>query len=193
MSRELPNRAPPMGRRLWIAAVLAPALAVLPGDASSQTADPAETLGGTWRLAGSRAEAEATVDAAVDRAVDAMSYFVRAIARPRLREGTSIDDRIELLFEPEGRLRVRFSGRDGRSEYVTTLGRTESRVRADGSRIRVTQRLHEDGSLEQVFQTDGGTRWYVYRPTSSGALTLDVTTDSDRMPEAMRFRLSYRR
>ena len=177
--------------RLGMAALVA--LAVLPGDASAQATSPADALGGSWHLAGSRADAEAARDAAVERAVNAMSYFVRAIARPRLRDGTSIDDGIELTFEADDRLRVRFSGRDGRSEYVTTLGRTESRARADGSTIRVTQRLHEDGSLEQVFQTDGGTRWYVYHPRPDGTLQVEITTDSDRMPEAMRFTLTYRR
>jgi hypothetical protein len=175
-------------------AVILVVLAAWPSSARLQEADPMaehrERLAGTWRLAVSTERARQTVNRAVDRAVDAMAFFVRPIARDRLRDGTPLIRVIELRFHDDGRATVEFDGR----AYTTHIGRTEVRRRAsDGERLRVTQRWRPNGQLEQVFQSDGGTRWYVYQSTGPDRMRLESTTDSDRMPQAMRFALDYRR
>ncbi|MGE0790491.1 MAG: hypothetical protein AB7S26_32740 [Sandaracinaceae bacterium] len=155
---------------------------------SRAQSDASATFTGTWRLGTSMTEAEREVDQAVDRAVSAMQFFERPIARDRLRSGTTVNRTIVLAFHGE-RATVRFATGDS---YTTQLGHTERRVE-DGEAMRVTQRVRSDGSLEQVFQTDSGTRWYVYRPQDDGTLRVEVITNSDRMPQAMRFTLPYRR
>ena len=145
---------------------------------------------GSWRLAGSATQARRTIERAVDRAVDAMPFFARPIARPRLLEGTPVVRRIELRFGEDDRLAVSFDGR----RYETPIGQTRIRRRAsDGERMRVTQRVRPSGQLEQVFQTDSGTRWWVYTATGEDELRLESTTDSDRMPQPLHFTLDYRR
>jgi hypothetical protein len=147
-------------------------------------ADPAR-FDGTWVLDHSPAEANRILDRGVERAVSAMNYFVRGIARSRLRDGTHLNRRIALAFEGGERITVRF---DDRSSYTTRLGRTERR-----EEMRVTQRFRPNGALEQVFETDEGTRWYVYTPLPDGRLRVESTTHGPRMPQPMYFVLEYRR
>ena len=168
--------------------------AAWPATARPQAGDDLETararFEGTWQLVGGSSRAQQVVNRAVDQAVDAMPFFYRGIARDRLRDGTPVVRRIELTFGDAGALAVSFDGR----RYETPIGQTRTRTRAsDGERMRVTQRLRPDGQLEQVFQTDTGTRWYVYRATGPDALRVESTTNSDRMPQPLHFALDYHR
>ncbi|MEC7523115.1 MAG: hypothetical protein VYE22_24770 [Myxococcota bacterium] len=163
-------------------------VALLAAPAVAQT-DGRAQVEGTWVLAQPADQAERVVDRAASRAADAMSFFVRAIARSRLREGTTVNRRIVLSFDGD-QVTVRFS--DG-SAFTTPLGQTVRRRDPEGEMMNVTARFRDDGALEHVFQTDGGTRWYVFHPEGDGRLRVEVVTDSPRMPEAMRFTLSYRR
>jgi hypothetical protein len=145
---------------------------------------------GAWRLEGTERAARQTIDRAIERAIRPMNFFIRPIARARLREGTFLNHRIELRFIGEDRLSVHFDDRDA---HTTPIGRTLMRQRADGERMRVTQRFRPGGQLEQVFQTDSGTRWYVYRPLDDDRMRIETTTHGPRMPEPMLFALEYRR
>lgn len=183
-----------MSRRALLPFAALLAVAAWPSSAALQDADEVaafrERFEGTWRLTVSQQRAQQTVNQAVDRAVDAMPFFFRPVARDRLREGTPVVRRIELDFRDDGRLSVSFDGR----RYTTRIGRTERARRArDGEPMRVTQRLRDSGQLEQVFQTDSGTRWYVYTATGDDRMRVESTTNSDRMPQPLRFRLDYRR
>jgi hypothetical protein len=154
---------------------------VLPATAQAPSPAPFD---GVWRLDHPNDEGRRIVDRAIDRAVEPMNYFVRAIAADRLREGTHINRRITLRAADD-RLTVQFDDRDA---YTTRIGRT---TRQQG--MRVTQRLRPNGQLEQVFETDEGTRWYVYTPLADGRMRVETTTGSPRMPEPMVFSLVYRR
>jgi len=180
-------------RRLLVVAALSLGLAAaFPRSAEVQSADFAaaeERFEGTWRLAVSPERGQQTIDAAVERAVNAMPFLFRSVARPRLRDGTPLVRRIELDFD-DGAVAVSLDGR----RYRTPLGETRRVTRAsDGARLRLTQRIQSGGQLEQVFQGDSGTRWFVYERVGEDRLRLTSTTDSDRMPEAMRYSLTYRR
>lgn len=156
---------------------------------ASEAPSGRERLEGEWVLALPRAEARRVVDRAVDDAADAFNFFIRGIARSRLRDGTPIHERVQVSFD-EDQVTVRF----GRGEaYTTKLGRTEVEQTPDGTRVRVTQRLRPTGQLEQVFATPQGTRRYLYTPLQSGRLRVTTTTDSPQMPEPMFFMLDYRR
>jgi hypothetical protein len=120
-----------------------------------------------------------------------MNFFVRGVARPMLRDNTPVNRSIVLHFRDGERIRVRFP--DTGWETTTRVGRTERAQTQDGDPMRVTQRLHDDGSLEQVFQADQGTRWNVYRVDSEGRMTVQSTVQGDMMPQPMRFSLRYRR
>ena len=82
---------------------------------------------------------------------------------------------------------------DARDTYTTGLGETARYRTAGGDPMRVTQRLRDSGVLEQVFQTEQGTRWYVWQPLGPDRVRVDATTQGDMMPEPMRYSLEYTR
>lgn len=162
-----------------------------PRDSSSRFGEFRRRFGGTWFLATSAESAQEIVDRAIERAVNAMNMILRPLARPMLRDNTPLNRRIVLDFQDSERLRVRFP--DTGWETTTRVGRTEPAQTHEGDSMRVTQRLHEDGSLEQVFQADRGTRWNVYRTEAEGRMTVESIVQGDMMPRPMRFTLRYRR
>lgn len=159
-------------------------------DPASELEDRRAGFEGRWRLTQSQDQAQRVVDRAVDRAVAPMSFFIRGIARDRLREGTPIHREITIELRDADRISVRF---DDDESYTTRAGRTEIRTSPEGQRLRVRQRFRPSGQLEQVFETDEGARVYVYTPTGHGRLHLETTTESPRMPEPMYFELDYAR
>ncbi len=168
-----------------------------PGAARLQEAEPGDELSeargrfdGAWRMVQSAREGQRLIDRAIDQAISPMNYFIRPLARSRLREGTHLNRRIELRFDEGNRLTVRFEDRDS---YTTRIGRTERRRNESGEAMRVTQRIRPSGQLEQVFETDSGTRWYVYTPSAEGRMRIETTTNGPRMPRPMHFALDYRR
>ena len=167
------------------------ALALFPSEARPQDDFDAygERFAGTWQLAIPVERAERIRDRAAERAANAMNIFIRSIASSRLREGSHVNRRIRLTFREGRRIQVRFD----ESHYESEVGDTVRVRRNDGTPMRLTQRFRDGNKLEQVFQTDGGTRWFVYEATGEGTMRLVSTTNSDRMPQPMNFGLEYRR
>jgi len=148
-----------------------------------------ERFDGVWRLAVPAATARRTVHGAVDRAVDAMNYFLRAVARPMVRENTPVNEEIELRFRDGNNLYARF---DQRANYTSPLNGTRRVNTPDGDPMRVTQRFRGN-DLEQVFQAENGTRWNVFTILPDGRMRMSATTSAEMMPEPLRFSLTYRR
>jgi hypothetical protein len=170
------------------------ALAPSPASTQGETPDPQferfrERFHGTWRLEGTVERARTTVDAAIEQTVNAMNFFVRPIARTQLRDNTPLNRRIDIFFRDGQRINVRF---DERYSYTSRIGRTTRVTTPEGDEMRVTQRFRDDGTLEQVFETDQGTRWNVYTITDDG-MTCGATTQGMMMPQPLYFSLSYRR
>lgn len=190
-----------MKHRLLVpaAALVLAAAAFWPSSAVMQDApsDPRfeqfrERFHGTWHRAVPEARARRIVDSAIERTVNAMNFFVRGIARDQLRENTPLNARIDLLFGNDGTITVVFDNDRGR-RYRSRPGRTVRVRTPSGDEMRVTQRLHADGRLEQVFETGQGTRWNVYRATGEGRIEVDATTQGMMMPQPMLFTFEYTR
>lgn len=182
-------------RLCLVLAALALSAVWLPAEAQTTPTDTYETFrerfNGTWRLSTPLTRGRQIIDRAVEQTVGAMNFFTRPIARPMLRDATPLNRAIHLRFVGGNRLSVQF---DDQETYVTQVGRTSSRYRtSDGDPMRVTQRFRDNGQLEQVFQADDGTRWYVWTVQSDGTARLDSTTNGEMMPQPMHYRLEYRR
>lgn len=160
-----------------------------PAEATSPFEAHRERLEGVWELATPGPQARRVVDRSIERTVEAMNFFVRGVARGQLRDNTPINRRITLRFQEGERVSVRFS--ETGMQVSSRIGRTR-RAQHDGTEIRVTQRFRGD-VLEQVFETDQGTRWNTYHRTGDDTLRLDAVTQGMMMPEALRFPLNYRR
>jgi hypothetical protein len=145
---------------------------------------------GIWRITLPQERHRQQVDAAIERSVSAMNFFAQGIARDQLRENTPLNRRIDLVFESDERITVVF---DQRYRYTTRVGRRHRFRTPDGDDLRVVQRLRDDGKLEQVFETDRGTRWNVYESTGEGQLRIEATTQGMLMPQPLYFTFDYRR
>ncbi len=187
-----------MHRRL-LPALLLLAAALWPSPARMQDA-PADPhlvelrshFQGTWRRTANEQRARRVVDSAIDQAVNAMNFFVRGIARGQLHDNTPLNARIDLLFGDDGRITVMFDG-DAHRRYRSRLGQTVRVRTPDGTEMRMTQRFQEGGKLEQVFQTDQGTRWNVYESTGEGQMRVGATTQGMMMPQPLYFAFDYAR
>lgn len=188
-----------MKHRLLLPAALLAAAAFWPAGAHTQDApsDPQfeqfrQRFHGVWRRSIPDARARQIVDSAIEQTVNAMNFFVRGVARGQLRDNTPLNARIDLLFGNDGRITVVFDNDRGR-RYTSRPGRTV-RVRTPaGDEMRVTQRFHADGRLEQVFETGQGTRWNVYRVVGDNRIEVDATTQGMMMPQPMHFTFQYER
>lgn len=174
---------------LALSAVWLPAVAQTPPTDTYDTFR--ERFNGTWRLSTPLARGRQVIERAVEQTVSAMNFFTRPIARPMLRDATPLNRAIHLRFVGDGRLSVQF---DDQETYVTRIGRTSTRYRTSGGDpMRVTQRFRDNGQLEQVFQADDGTRWYVWTLQPDGHARLDSTTNGEMMPQPMHYTLEYQR
>lgn len=174
----------------WLIALALALAAASP--AASQTDDVAALRArweGTWRLAVSQSRGEQIVDRAVDQAVSAMNFFLRPVVRPALRDATPVNLALHLTFEGD-RLTMQF---DDDERYTTRVGRTGRARTRDGEPMQVTQRFRDNGDLEQVFQAEAGTRWYVWHRVADDRVRIDATTQSDSLPQPMHYALHYRR
>ena len=170
--------------RLTLTLSLAFALA-LPSLAAAQD-EGVERFAGTWRYSGSAESGTRIIHRAVDRTVEDMNIFVRAIAAGRLRDKNQLVRRIQITVSGDT-VTVEF---DGNRTYRTQLGQWR-RHTFDGDSINVQFR-YRNGALVQLFRSDSGSRRNVYRILDDGRMRLDVTVQSDQLPQDMRYGLVYR-
>lgn len=154
------------------------------GDAALAT-----TLTGTWNLAISWSAAQALLDAGIATAVAGLPPLVDGVAASQLRERTPISRRI-VLSVTASRIEARFV----HATFTSTPGLpTPVPVPGSGDTMEMVQLLR-DGSLEQIFTTEGGRRWSTFTPNADGSrLSLSAVIHSDRLSADVRFRLPYQR
>lgn len=172
---------PVLALSVLVAAVAAPAFGQ-----DSSGASGIDRFVGTWRYAGSQDHGTRIIHRAVDETVAPMNFFVRSIAAGRLRGKNPLVQRIEIA-NPNHNIRITFDG-DRTYETAPNQWRTH---RFDGESIRVQIRERGD-ALVQLFRTDSGNRRNVYRLTGDGRMRLEVTVQSDQLPQDMTYRLNYR-
>lgn len=192
--------APSAPRRASAAAafVVLSVLAVVgawPVPVRTQSADAwddalAASLSGTWTLAVSAGEAQASVDQGIAAATASLPPIVDGMARDRLRARLVISTSITLTVTP-----ARIEARFGHATFDTVPGVAATvPVPSDASTTMQVVQLLRSGRLEQVFTTDGGRRWSTFTPSTDGTrLTLDAVVHSGRLPTDVRFSIPYRR
>lgn len=147
----------------------------------------APALTGRYVLAGASEEARETVHRAIDEAVGEMSFFVRRVARSRLREKNPV--RRELEIDVSGDM---VTVAYGDQRYRSPEGRWQT-VTATGEQVQLLHQLRGN-RLYQTFRSDDGEKLTVYTLSDDGRfLWLDVTVRSPQLPSPLTYRLSYRR
>ncbi len=119
-----------------------------------------------------------------------MNFFIRAIARARMRDANRIPYRFDIGFDGP-RYRVLFPGK--RPISAPHDGTSTTWVDEYGEDVVVHHRIASD-RLVQFFQGEDGSREIVYHVNVDGSqLTFFVTIRSHHLPRPLRYRLSFGR
>ena len=176
-------------------AVGAAALAIVstwvPAHGRAESVQPGlDRLLGVYRFAGGQEEM-AEVERAIDDAVDQMSFFIRGIARRRLKEPNLPSDELRISLE-DGTITVARAGQPAVSAPATGKRVTWQNPR-NGNELEVAHRVTDDGALRQVLVGDRGVSTNVFRLSKNGRLVVDTTIEADKLPSPIRFSTTYAR
>lgn len=151
------------------------------------TAAGVDRFVGRYRFVGGQAERDGVL-AAIETVVAEVSVLLRGIARSRLQQANVVPEEIQI-------------GHDGRSITITSGGRTYT-APLDGSTTNAIDVFGDpvhyrvsvgDDHVVQTFSSSGGARHNRMRLDEQGRLTVHVVITSRHLPQALRYRLSYRR
>ena len=149
---------------------------------------PGDSIVGGWTL--DRA-ASGDVRRAIDTVTARMSFFIRPIARARLRGANEVHDHLTITISP--------------SEISTQVDRDRPIVSpANGAPVTWTRengdvfQLHTVLTGQRLVQTfvgkDGSSRENVFTPAGDGrTLDISVTVSHSRLPRPVAYHLVYRR
>ncbi len=179
----------------WAAAVavalwISPASAAPPASTPTTRTAPAsaEPLEGRYRFAGGRAEVDA-LHAAIDEATADMGVITRAVARRRLRKLNSIP--AELRIDVRGNV---LSMTLPDAHYTAPLDGTPVRAKsASGDPLVLQHELLGDAQVRQRFRAGDGERVNVCRPHRRRGLRISVQLASDKLPQDLRYTLTFAR
>lgn len=172
-----------MNRRATsLIAVATLCLALLPRPAHANDA-----LQGTFA---NPAQSEAAIDAAIESVVAKMSFLTRPFARAEVKAASPTFRRVVIESATDA-ITVTFDV--GKPVRTPADGSAGQWTRDDGQGYEV--RAHFlDGHLLQSFENRGGARVNTFALSPDGrTLTLDVVLSSDRLPEPVRYRLTFER
>ena len=167
---------------------MTPSAAVAPAVQPGGAYAPGDSLAGRWAL--DRA-ASGDVRRAIDSATSRMSFFIRPIARSRLRSANEVHQSLIVTITP-----TQVQTQVDRSAPIASPanGTPVTWVRDNGDVFQ----LHTVVSGERLVQTfvgrDGSSRENVFVPGPDGhTLNVAVTVAHPRLPMPVTYRLVYRR
>jgi len=146
---------------------------------------------GTYVYVGGDAEINA-LDRAIDEVVDQMNFFIRGIARRRLRAPNLPSKEVGVFFE-NGQIRIH---RPGQPEVSAPAdGRTITwRHPTDGDVFQVSHGVDEEGVLYQRFEGERSvSRNRFVLGKDKKRLTIHTVITADRLPAPLRFKMTYAR
>lgn len=183
-----------MGRSWWACCLLL-GIALLGGDLSmalAETVDPKlERYVGTYRYVGGDADIDA-LDAAIEEVVSEMNFFIRGIARRRLRAPNLPSKKVVISVEKDQIL----IDRPGQPEVSAPAdGKAVTwRHPEDGDVFQVSHGTDEHGVLYQSFEGDRSVSRNRFVLGDDGkSLTIHTVITADRLPAPLRFEMRYER
>jgi hypothetical protein len=163
------------------------ALAIPRAESQEQEAS-LESFRGTFVLAGT-GERAALVNA-IDRVADQFDIFVREIARGELRRRLSTEERIRVAIDETA---VEFAFDNWVPGRIPLDGRVRTLRGPGGETLRHSVRF-EGGRIIERRVGGGGERMNVLTMSPDHQrMIMSVRISSDQLPDAIRYRLAYRR
>lgn len=170
---------------LWAANSSLPTAKAEPSDAAL------ERFIGTYRYVGGEDEIQA-LDRAIDEVVAQMNFFVRGIARRRLRAPNLPSKEVTVVAENE-QIRI---VRPGQPEVSAPADGEPITWRhpIDGDVFRVRHGIDAQGALYQRFEGDRSvSRNRFVLGKDAKRMTIHTEITADRLPTPLRFKMTYER
>lgn len=161
-----------------------------PTSAAPPPAGSRERFAGTFLYIGGEKEVAAR-NAAIEKATEDMFFAIRGTARSKLRDRTEVKASVRFAFG-SGNISVVTPGEA--AAVSPERGTAVAYQASNGTPLQLSQRLTRDGKIEQFFVSDSGTRSVVFALSTDG-VTLSVvhTLTSSKLPQPVRYTLTYRR
>jgi hypothetical protein len=163
-----------------------------PSIAVAEASEPAlQSFAGTYGYVGGDRQIQA-LDRAIGEVVDQMNFFIRGIARRRLRAPNLPSQELSVFIE-------------NRQIRITRPGQPEVSAPADGKPItwrhpsdgdvfQVSHGIDDDGALYQRFVGDRSvSRNRFVLSEEQKRLTIHTVITADRLPVPLRFEMTYER
>ncbi len=163
----------------------------MPLDGRARFVEPGlERLLGVYRFVGGEKEVD-EVERAIDEAVDEMSFFIRGMARRRLKEPNLPTDEIRISLQ-EGAITVARTGQPPVSAPANGYQVTWENPR-NGNELEVAHHVTGEGALRQTLVGDRGVSTNLFRLSKDGRLLVETTIEADKLPSTIRFSTTYAR
>lgn len=187
-----------MSELRWaLAASVLPSVAVLavcygPSIAAAEASEPAsQSFAGTYGYVGGDREIKA-LDRAIGEVVDQMNFFIRGIARRRLRAPNLPSQEVSVFIE-NGQIRIT---RPGQPEVSAPADGKPITWRHpnDGDVFQVSHGIDDEGALYQRFVGERSvSRNRFVLSEDEKRLTIHTVITADRLPAPLRFEMTYER
>ncbi len=183
----------PLGKStIALTLVFATVYAVRPSPSTAEASDTAlERFVGTYRYVGGEEEIQA-LDRAIEDVVAQMIFFIRGIARRRLRAPNLPSKEVSVLSD-KAQIRI---VRPGQPEVSAPADGEPITWRhpTDGDVFRVSHGIDEKGALYQRFEGDRSvSRNRFVLGKDAKRLTIHTEITADRLPAPLRFKMTYAR
>ncbi len=149
-----------------------------------------ERISGEFVYIGGEKEVAAW-NAAIEKATDDMFFAIRRIARGRIRESTSIAQRVRIAFG-NGNISV-FAAGDPPAVSPDN-GKPINHKSREGDAVKLSQQITADDRLTQNFVTEDGERTVRFTVSpDGGTLSVSHTIRASRLPQDIHWTLTYQR
>ncbi|GAB3486685.1 hypothetical protein [Marinomonas epiphytica] len=163
------------------------ALAIMPLLASSHawSAD----VSGSWKLVNA-GDTQAQLEEAVERVAKEMNFFIRALARPVLREQTQVCQQWQLDLNSQSFL-WQCDENDADELPLNAAGEV---YKVDEEKIEISGTLQQtNDSIITILESERGKRTNTWQQISDNELLFTVKLESEKLPTPLTWSLTYQK
>lgn len=161
--------------------------ALIIGSSLSMTAYADVNLEGVWQVQGAE-NTQATLDTAVEEVVQEMNFFIRKIARSKLKEQAQVCETWNFA-----EMNNNFSWQCDQDETfeLASAAKDQSVTKKDGSTFTGTIE-NGDNYIATILTSDKGVRTNMWKKISDSEMQYTATIESEKLPQPLTWTLNYK-
>nr|WP_264194008.1 hypothetical protein [Marinomonas algarum] len=144
---------------------------------------------GKWQLQNAD-QTQATLEVAVNKVAKEMNFFIRALAKPVLREQTQICDQWQLDWQ---KAQFQWQCDDTETEVVPMIAQGE-KIKTDDEGVDIFATYqHTADSVVVILTSERGKRTNTWQRLNDQRLLYTAKLESEKLPTPLTWSLNYRR